>query len=280
MTTKAPKEVLFFAGTICFFPACFFMVMGYSESLFMSALMGAILFFRLGFAKQQNRFFSLAILGGIVLSATRLVGLPLFVYPGIARYSLDPSQPKKKDFWFVPFSLLFSAGGILFLIWCQYRFGYWDIYFRLQGLGWHNYPNYLAIFYPSSYLPKLFFEDTVVSVCRFSNLFVLVLFFYCLGLEQKSNWKTIRTRLHYYLLAFLLFYIPFSGKANEHMDGMVRYNLPVFAVLVFVLAELHQEHHLLVRFRKSKRWIVLGYVVALIFQLWMFHQIVKGAWVA
>jgi hypothetical protein len=173
-----------------------------------------------------------------------------------------------------------GLGGVLFFVWCQYQFGHWDLYLRLQRLGWGNEPNFIAIFDPRSYIPKLFFEDTTNSVCRASNLFLLALFFWVFRAEWLRRPLQLGKRIGLYFSATVMFFISLSGKANYNMDSMVRYNLPVFALLVLAIAQLYLE-------RKSilNRWWIYafwkwGYLLAIVVQLWMILLFTKGGWVA
>lgn len=272
-----PRLILAGAFSLALYPASFFLVFGYSESLFLSALIGLILWAEISFEGNSKRSGILAAACGFVLSGTRLVGIPLFPY------ALMRGSPSNSVSALV-ISLATALGGALFFLWCQLQFGVWDIYIRLQQLGWGNYPDYWALFYPSTYLPHLFFEDTRTSVCRASNLFVLVVFGLLIHFEYRSGWKTIRKRLPLYFVSITLFFISVSGKAHASMDSMVRYNLPVIMIETLLMISILNENKNFLTFFNQAGWkrrlVILGYAVALGFQIWMIHQITKGAWVA
>ncbi|PYI76860.1 MAG: hypothetical protein DMF04_07690, partial [Verrucomicrobia bacterium] len=100
----------------------------------------------------------LAAIHGIVMSATRIVGLPCALAP-VAKRIWELGWRKLTDVrnWFANYgpSVLLSAiamlGGLGFLVYCQFRWGHWDIYMLTQRFGWGIEPDYLAVFKPSSY---------------------------------------------------------------------------------------------------------------------------------
>src|SRR5438046_1187312 len=164
-------------------PAAFFLVAGYSESLFLMALLGFL--YWSGMESRRARI--LAALHGIVMSATRIGGLPRALAPLVKRvWELGWPQFANIRDWLANYggAALVSAsamlGGLGFFLYCQYRWGHWDIYMLTQQFGWAIEPDYLAIFKPSSYhwlLPAL--EDpTEMSqmAMTFGALLLLAIF--------------------------------------------------------------------------------------------------------
>src|SRR6185312_8164417 len=111
----------------------------------------------------------LAAIHGIVMSATRIVGLPCALAPLIKRtWELGAAGLRNVRDWLPNYgrAILLSGtamlGGLGFFVYCQFRWGHWDIYMLTQQFGWGIEPDYLAIFKPSSYhwlLPAL--EDPI-----------------------------------------------------------------------------------------------------------------------
>lgn len=276
------KNALRWACALILFPASFFLVMGYSESLFMAALLGLILWMEVWISQTDgnrvNISWAFCALSGFLLTSTRLVGLPLMAYP-LIRWSSTRSAL---------LSFMTAAGGLSFFAWSQLKFGQWNLYFKLQQLGWDNHPNYLALFNPSSYIPRFFFEDTVTSVCRGSNAFILCLFCWLAREEwsaqqtghatSKTQRNKTRARLGLYFTAFSMFFICLSGKANAHMDSMVRYNLPVLMVILLAMTQLGSFNSK-IQGKQQPLWI-LGSLLAAIVQIWMAYLFSKGGWVA
>lgn len=272
--------------TLALYPASFFLVAAYSESLFLASLFGMILWTERWIEKTKMKKLSwdwvVAGAWGFTLSGTRLVGIPLVIYSVLRWISLGLEKKSVSDcIRAAGLSFLSGLGGIIFFIWSYFRFGQWDIYLKLQRLGWGNDPEFLALLYPSSYLPKLFFEDTTTSVCKASNLFILGLFI-CAFRRFKLDYLAMM------YLAASMFAISLPAKANYSMDSMVRYNMPVFFVLTLILIREYQgesfsdlKKAFVQSFTKSKRLvIILGYLLSLAFQIWMMRVFTKGGWVA
>jgi hypothetical protein len=265
--------------TIFVYPASFFLIAGYSESLFLAALLGFILWTEVALKRTKSILsWGLAALCGVLLSSSRLVGIPLVIYP-LFRVFFSKSQPQRRITQVKAIGLagVSGMGGLAFFIWTYFRFGQWDLYLKLQKLGWGNEPDYGALFYPTSYFPKLFFEDTTTSVCKASNLFILGLF---LGLlircRKKVDWSL-------FLISFSMFFISLSGKASYSMDSMVRYNLPVFVIWIVAWIKSTDSGRWCqssFQGRRQNGFLWLGYLIALAFQIWMIRVFTKGGWVA
>src|SRR5213595_1610063 len=135
-------------------PAAFFLIAGYSESLFLMALLGFIYWS----GAEGRAAKALAVLHGIVMSATRIVGLFCAAFPVVRSVFAKGWRgwPRPRA-WFhdhaSAIGLTFAAtlGALTFFVCCQLRWGHWDIYMLTQAAGWGIVPDYLAVFKPSSY---------------------------------------------------------------------------------------------------------------------------------
>ena len=112
-------------------PAAFYLVSAYSESLFLMTLLGFIYW-----SDQEGRFAKvLAGLHGIVMTATRIVGVPCAAYP-LIRAVFVKGRPVMGNSrrWISKYgpaavsTLIAVLGAIFFFIYCQVRWGRWDIY--------------------------------------------------------------------------------------------------------------------------------------------------------
>ena len=135
-------------------PAAFYLVAGYSESLFLMALMG----FLYWSSAEGNRARFLAAIHGIVMSATRIVGIPCAAAPAFQRLVRDgwrairhPLAWLRDNRGAIAVAAVSVMGAAAFFIYCQLRWGHWDIYMLTQSAGWAIEPDYLAVFRPSSY---------------------------------------------------------------------------------------------------------------------------------
>ncbi|PYK52558.1 MAG: hypothetical protein DME47_08550 [Verrucomicrobia bacterium] len=269
-------------------PAAFFLVTGYSESLFLMGLLGFL--YWSGTESRGARI--LAAIHGILMSATRIVGLPCALAPLVKRiWELGWRKLTNVRDWLANYgaTALLSAsamlGGLGFFVYCQFRWGRWDIYMLTQQFGWAIEPDYLAIFKPSSYhwlLPAL--EDpTEMSqmAMTFGGLLLLGIFAseFLPGARRQTN-RTVR--IPFYFTAFILYFLSVSGVACVHMESMLRYEFCLHPLIV--LALLHYLHNLPLRSWLGRASAVT--VTALIsaaglgLESWYIWNFTRGNWVA
>src|SRR6266478_3371391 len=135
-------------------PAAFFLVAAYSESLFLMALFGFIYW-----STAKGRSAKIwAASHGIVMSATRIVGIVCAAFPLVRsvfqtgwRRLVEPGPWFRKEKPAIAMTLVASFGALGFFTYSQLRWGHWDIYMLTQAAGWGIVPDYLAVFKPSSY---------------------------------------------------------------------------------------------------------------------------------
>src|SRR5215813_2217029 len=152
---KVPRA-LQFCGTLLILahPAAFFLVAAYSESLFLMALLG----FMYLSTKEGRTARLLAASHGIVMSAARIVGIVCAAFPVVRsafqtgwRGLLTPRKWVREHRSAITLTIVAACGAILFFLFCQLRWGHWNIYMRTQAAGWGIMPDYLAVFRPESY---------------------------------------------------------------------------------------------------------------------------------
>src|SRR5207237_2372498 len=133
-----PGWQLLGALTILAHPAAFFLVAGYSESLFLMALLG----FLYWSGTESRRARILAAIHGIVMSATRIVGLPCALAPLLKKiWELGWRKLTNVRDWLTNYgaTALLSAsamlGGLGFFLYCQFRWGRWAVYLLRRPAG-------------------------------------------------------------------------------------------------------------------------------------------------
>ncbi len=274
------------------YPAAFFLVVGYSESLFLACMLGFLYW-----SEREGRIAAgLAAVHGFGMTATRLVGLPLAIYP-LARTLLGAtpgSGPFLRDRLqrcTVPLLIgLATAGGALsFFLFCQVRFGRWNLYMLTQHIGWGITPHYLAIFsrrvlrLRSAYPQTGGFDSDFIS--RLSVPLYLGAFVLLLGIEywlrRRQGPSGIRRRACLYLCAWLPFYISVSSMASRGMGSMIRHSLCVQVLLALALG------HLLTQAQRDAATVRLGRLlpvlcvpVFLACELLLLYRFTHGGWVA
>ncbi|HTU16816.1 MAG TPA: hypothetical protein VMG10_02035 [Gemmataceae bacterium] len=274
------------------YPAAFFLVAGYSESLFLACALGFLYW-----SEREGPFAAgLAAVHGFGMTATRLVGLPLAVYP-VAKILLGAapgSGPPLRDRLArctVPLliGLATAGGGLSFFLFCQARFGCWNLYMQTQHMGWGVTPDYLALFsrralrlYPVYSRTAGLHSDFIsrLSVWVFLAAFALLTGMEC-WLRQQQGPIGCRRRACLYFCAWLLFYIALTGMASRAMGSMIRHSLCVQVLLVLALGQL------LTRARPKSAPGRLGRLLPvfcvplfLVCELFLLHRFTHGEWVA
>jgi hypothetical protein len=236
------------AAAILVHPCAFFLVAGYSESLFLLAVLG----FLYWSSVRGPAAWCLAALHGVAMTGTRIVGLPLAACPLlIALTALWGSGLPARE-WLRrlgPAAMLAGVallGGLIFFGFCQWQYGRWDAYMYTQRAGWGVTPDYLALFKAEVYRvgrPTLI--NGFVNPNDLSRLcvpFTVVLFFALVLVEcrvaRTDPARGWRQRLGFYLAGGLMFYIAVSGLANSSLVSMIRYTFCVHVMLALAVVHL------------------------------------------
>jgi hypothetical protein len=238
-------------------PAAFFLIAGYSESLFLMALLGFIYWS----SAQGRGAKSWAALHGIVMSATRIVGIVCAAFPVV--YSVcvkgwkglrEPRAWMRQYGAAIGLMIAATSGALGFFLYCQLRWGRWDIYMLTQTAGWGIVPDYLAVFRPSSYrwlIPALNNPTEASQMSMTLGALLLVGMALCellvalrrarplrsrtrLGLGPATSWERTNWAMRggIYFCAAAVYYISVSGVARVAMESVLRYEFCVHALIV------------------------------------------------
>src|SRR3989442_1929065 len=220
-------------------PAAFFLVAGYSESLFLMALLGFI--YWSGADGRAAKVW--AALHGIVMSATRIVGIVCAAFPVVRSVFSSGWEGRHKPRTSVHqnapamcLTAMATFGALAFFLYCQLRWGHWDIYMLTQAASWGIVPDYLAVFKPSSYrwlVPALNdpTEASQMSMTLGAVLFVGIAL--CeLSIRRRPG---LPIRVGIYFCAFVIYYLSVSGVACVDMERMLRYEFCAHALIVLAL---------------------------------------------
>lgn len=280
-----PAQV-FGALAVVAHPAAFYLVAGYSESLFLAALVGFVYW-----STREGRWAPvLAVLHGGVMSATRIVGLPCALFPvvnALFAKGMRSLLRKRTRQLLQPLCVagLSMLGGIAFFVYCQVRWGRWDLYMLTQSAGWAIEPDYLAAFRPQNFRWALPPYDDPSVVSQFTSalagwLFVAIAAIELIAaLNRRGGWQR---RIGIYFCAAVIYYISLAGVASVQMESMLRYDLCVHALVVLGLL------HFLREFRPAPVWVracAMGVAAVAVaaglalqgYYVWNFTQ---GNWIA
>ncbi len=154
-----------------------------------------------------------------------------------------------------------------------------------QQAGWNVQPDYLAVFKLESYrwlMPAL--NDPTqwsqMTMTVGALLFLAVALVELVpALRRHTAWQT---RIGFYFVAFVTYYISVSGVASVQMESMLRYQFCAHALIVLALM------HFLAQFRTPPVAVralgmgaaALACAAGLGLQAWWVWNFTRGGWVA
>jgi hypothetical protein len=256
--------------------------------LFLMALLGFI--YWSGAKGSKAKFIAAA--HGVVMSGTRIVGIPCAGYPVVrAVFTGGWARLGNVRAWFRNYAAasavtaVSTLGAIGFFIYCHLRWGRWDLYMLTQEAGWAVNPDYLAIFKIENYrwlLPALenATQASQMTMTLGALVFVAVAIFeLVLGRRRMTGWQA---RIGLYFCAFITYYIAVSGVASVQMESMLRYQF--CAHVLIVLAFLHFLAHIPSPPKTARAFgtgaAVLLCAASLALQGWYVWTFTRGGWVA
>ena len=286
---KIPPLVQFFGAlAILAHPTAFFLIAGYSESLFMMALFG-FLYWSSAEGKTAK---VLAAVHGFGMSATRIVGIPCAAFPVVRavfengwRGLRDVRSWVKRYAPAVAIMIAGTFGAICFFIYCALRWGRWDLYMLTQHLGWAIVPDYLAVFKPASYrwlVPALNNPTEASQLTMTLGAITLLVIGICEIIPAVRRHTAWTSRIGFYFCAALIYWICVSGVASVEMESMLRYEFCVHALIVLALLHFLRQFHtppVLVR-AFGMAATALFCAASLSVQGWYVWNFTRGNWVA
>src|SRR2546430_10278442 len=137
-----------------------------------------------------------------------------------------------------------TLGAGVFFFYCLLRWGRWDLYMLTQQAGWAIFPDYLAVFKPSSYrwlIPALKNPTEASQMAMTLGALLLLAVIICEmlpAIRRQAGWAR---RVGFYFFAVVIYYISVSGVASVEMESMLRYEFCVHALIVLAIVQfLHQ----------------------------------------
>jgi len=269
-------------------PAAFFLVAGYSESLFLMALLGFIYW-----STAEGRSAKIwAAAHGIVMSATRIVGVVCAAFPVVRALFLKGWKGLREPrAWFRQYAAAVALmsvamlGALFFFIYCQVRWGNWNMYMLTQAAGWGIIPDYLAVFKPSSYrwlVPALNDPTEASQLSMTLGAVLLVGIALCELLPAIRRQVGLPVRAGIYFCAAAIYYLSVSGVACVSMESMLRYEFCVHALIVLAFLNFLRQFHTPPMLVRAFGIAVVGLLSAtgLCVQGWYVWNFTRGYWVA
>jgi hypothetical protein len=278
-------------------PTAYYLVAGYSEPLFLMCLVGFVYW-----SEQKGRTATLlAAVHGFLMTATRLVGLPLVIYPVLRAWLLPAPGPRgllaalRRAALPCLVAVVSSLGALGFFAYCHARFGEWNLYMKTGQIGWGNRTDYLVPLRPGFYhLTSLRAVKMVYRIAQSQTRVDLLpvdhnaaqtvlLFFAALLLVEAyralcgaTGWRE-RTAL--YPCAAFLWYVPVCAAWHTNMAGTTRYML--CSQVVLALAAIHLLARVeLHRSRCFQGVVAFAALISLTVQVVLIYRFTHGGWVA
>ncbi len=233
--------------TILSYPSSFFLLTAYSEPLQMASMLG---FFYWMSAGLTRRNWILAAAHGIVMSSSRLVGAPLALLPLMYALFPDHKSGRMVTRW-LSLATVSSLGIVAFLLFCKLRFGTFALYFESLRIGWYHETLPWSPFDARLYrmmmpsLPLHGVWELNRFVVPFSAVLIILASLVEVSRKAADRSRDILLRVCFILGAAACLYMPIAGYYTRGLNGLVRYTLPVFTLLV--LAFVHQS--------LTRRWL-------------------------
>ena len=269
-------------------PAAFFLIAGYSESLFLMALLGFVYW-----STAEGRCAKIwAMAHGIVMSAARIVGIVCAAFPLVRslfqtgwRGLIEPRRWLREHWPAIGMTLVAACGTLGFFVYCQLRWGHWNIYMFTQAAGWGIIPDYLAVFKPSSYQWLVPAPDDPTEASQLAmtlGAVLLVGIALCELLPVIRRRADLPVRAGIYFCAAAIYYLSVSGVACVDMESMLRYEFAVHALIVLAFLNFLRQFRplpMLVRAFGIAAVALLS-AAGLCVQGWYVWNFTRGNWVA
>jgi len=269
-------------------PAAFFLVAGYSESLFLMALLGFIYWSTA--EGRSAKFWAAA--HGIVMSATRIVGLACAAFPVVRsafetgwRGLFEPREWLRKNSAAMGMTLVAACGAVGFFVYSQLRWGRWNIYMLTQAASWGIVPDYLAVFKLGSYrwlVPALNDPTEASQISMTLGALLLVSIALCELLPVIRRRAGLPMRAGIYFCAAAIYYLSVSGVACVDMESMLRYEFAVHALIVLAFLNFLRQFRTPPMFARAFGIAAVALLSAagLCVQGWYVWNFMRGNWVA
>lgn len=257
-------------------PCSFYLVSGYSESLFCAALV-LFIYFSLLTANGASLGMTAS---GFIMTATRFVGLPITVLPVISWiFRRRPHFCRA-----MMIAAISSLGAFSFFLYCKLHFGEFGHYMKTQAEAWGVVPSYSAVFLPTNYHWNKSGDQMSMSLTAIA--------FWLTAVIEGAVWARARDvkrgylwiiRLPWYLGALMLWYLSCSGVASVSFRSLIRYSLLWSILLIIAWTHLFSFSIRLPSRVKSVIFAVLSVCLTIALSrqmLELLNRYLHGGWVS
>ncbi len=272
------------------YPTAFFLVSSLPEAVLLGSMAGYLYWTR-----KKGNFSVIAIVHGIIMTGTKVFGIPMVIIPVIASLVRRNFAVAKKQAITVLLSLI---GAISFLIYCQLSFGHWNLYFAVQKSGWNIDPQYMffldyqtlkTLFAPWTIQWPTYIDytgKTIVSTLNIESFYAISLLIWWCCFWPIIEWITItvlrshswRDRITYYVGTIISLYLIIAATLSNGLQSAIRYSLLPHFLLILTIAHWYSS-------LPKKKFVFLVYICALLFffisftlQFGMAHTFTNGEW--
>ncbi len=241
---KALDRVICVALVLCY-PASFILVCNYSESTYMSALVGIVYLGAKGFPRgpSQGAAFLLVVVGAL----TRLLGIGLLFIPACQAVRRAFHALKDRAWDQIPFGVILTLATVAtttsWLLYCEIVLKQWDIYVFRQSFSWGHQTDLFAFFNPTLVWRKIQIFDSggMVNRAATNNIVVRLVSIWHLAVLVLGIYGFFSTRKvpSGYLIGTFLFsgftlYMTLASTALNGFFSADRYLLPSLVSLTLL----------------------------------------------
>lgn len=276
-------------------PAAFFLVSGYSESLFLAMLLGYLYWQH----NSSGGHLALTVAHGVIMGATRIVGVAFAGFPvlasvinllrKIAGSSSEDGLCGNEGMRSLGITAAPVVGALLLFVYTWFRFGVFDLYLVTGNVGWGIKPDYLAFFS----LELFKFHSVSGDPHSLNRLMVPATFWSLLAtgvaevclcfMRRGFSQAFMNFRLPAYGCVLAMFYLVVSSRACLQFQSMLRYQLVWFFPQMLCAGSLLQDSRLL-----SNRRVIIAFSAGMLImvglllwvQLHLLALFVADQWVA
>lgn len=272
---KPPHQALLVLAVLSH-PCSFYLVAGYSESFFCAAL--AIFIY---LSQRRSEFAWVGVSSsGFVLTATRLVGLPITILPALGWLFRNRPQFRKA----ILIAGVSAFGALFFILYCKVHFGDFDHYMKTQKEGWGVVPNYSAVFRTENYHWNSNGDEMAMSLSAIAFWLTLCVEVAIWARSRDLNRSCLwRIRMPWYLGALMLWYISCSGVASVSFRSLIRYSFSWSILLIIAWAHLFSFSIRLPTKVKAVAFAILSGLLTLVIAngtLELLNTYLHGGWVS